>query len=492
MVKFSPPPSLRAFVNRVRGVPDTMKKECLLISSPAELNIFPRGIMEIATFLNQQGCPTSVLPLGYYFQKDYAADSSGYIIGDIDRNELYAILQDVIREIAPQVIGVSNSFTKDFPYCIEIIKICKEINPKIVTVMGGQHVTFCDQEALQTPELDVVVRGEGEWIMLNLLRAVTGKKELSGVRGITIRQNGGIGRTPPEPLGKLEEISAVDFALLPSDFVRKACIIGISYRGCAHHCKYCVEEKFWARPRAYTLEKLITEMKVLQRDYQTQIIGLGESMLDMRSKIFYDLCRGIRDNEITLPPDFFMTTRIDTVTDQGVDCLAKTGIKSVSVGIENFSPKVLKMMAKNQSMDVILEGCEKFMKKDIWLLSYWLIGHPGDNADEADYNYSKFKEFFEKGLLKRGTAFIFVPYPGTDYFNHPEQYGIRISSYDWKQWNRWTKDPVSWLDDFPKPEIVAAYDRAHELLRGYNGLNNFLYYMSAFDRSAYLSMTRSS
>jgi radical SAM superfamily enzyme YgiQ (UPF0313 family) len=452
-----------------------MKKKCLLISPPGELNIFPRGIMEIATFLNKNKCPTSVLPLGYYMNNNYQTDVSGYIIGDLDKKKLERVLQDALIDADPQVIGVSNCYTKDYYNCIDIVRLCKKIVPQAITVMGGQHVTFCDEESLQTPELDVVVRGEGEWTMLRLLHAIKNKDGLNHIQGISFKTSGKIQRNPDAQLGEVQRIPPVDFTILPREFVQKTNIHGILNRGCAYHCTYCVEEKFWGRPRGYRMEKLIEEMMVLQKEYDNQMIGLEESMLDMRSGKFFEFCQNLRDNHIHLPEDFYVTTRVDTVSEQGVESLLNAGIKIVCVGIENFSDQVLKMMNKKQNFDAILQGCRQLREKNIWVNSYWIIGHPGDNPQEAEYTFSTFKEFFEKGLLKSGYVFIFVPYPGTDFFNNPNDYGIHILSYDWRHWRRWTKNPVSCLANFSDREITWFYEKACRLLDTYKTLNVYLY-----------------
>jgi radical SAM superfamily enzyme YgiQ (UPF0313 family) len=445
-----------------------------LISPPGELNTLPRGIMEIASFLNKHGLSSSVLPIGYHLQH-YMADESGYVIGDINKNKLFSVLKDAIEEINPMVIGVSNLYTKDFPNCIDVIKMCKQIDPRVITVMGGQHVSFCDRESLQTPELDIVVRGEGEWVMLNLLKAISEKEDYSGVRGITFKNNGQILRNPSEPLGNLKDIPPIDFGLLPKDFVQKAYIHGVLYRGCAFHCKYCVEKNFWGKPRSYAANKLIQEMKVLEKEYGTQMRGFEESMLNMRSKPFFDLLGNIKENKIRLPTQFYLTIRIDNISDDGIECMRQTGIRFVCAGIENFSARVLKMMNKQQNLEAVLSGCETLKKNGVWVNAYWLIGHPGDNMKEADYTFFKFKEFLEMGLFKSGHAFIFVPYPGTEYFANPEQYGIKISSYDWKDWRRWTKAPASCLNDFSSSEIVSVYERSIELLDYYRTLNDYLF-----------------
>jgi anaerobic magnesium-protoporphyrin IX monomethyl ester cyclase len=451
-----------------------MKKKCLLISPPGEQNVFPRGIMEIATFLNRKGYPCAVLPLGHFLKKQYPRNELGYLLGELDKGEVLAILKDALSETEPAVVGVSNCYTKDYAGCLDIIRMCKEISPGIVTVMGGPHVTFCDEDALQRPELDIVVRGEGEWVMASILQAVEAGGDLGCLRGITIRGNGGVQRNPPEVPGDVDTIPPVDFGILPGEFVRNAYIHGILSRGCAYHCKYCAEEKFWGKPRFYRIEKLIEEMQALQGGYGRQMSGLEESMLDLRSKRFFELCRRIRENIKSLPDTFYITTRIGTVTDEGARAMRETGISMACVGIESFSPGVLKMMNKEQSVESVERGCSTLAKHQIWVHAYWLIGHPGDSPSEAEHSFLMFKKFFEKGLLKSGNAFVFVPYPGTEFYDHPETYGIRISSYDWKRWRRWTKEPVSSLDSFSAEQIAAFYQRAQRLLLCYKELNDYL------------------
>jgi radical SAM superfamily enzyme YgiQ (UPF0313 family) len=451
-----------------------MKNQCLLISPPGELNVFPRGIMEIATFLNARGCPTSVLPLGHYYQKKYRTDESGYILGRVDPAEFKTILADALREADPAVVGVSNIYTSDFPNCMAIIKLCKQIKPDIVTVIGGQHATFLDSQCLDTPELDVVVRGEGEWTLLDVLKAIQAGGDLAAIPGTTVRIEGQLHRNPSRALGNLEEIPPVDFGLLPEAYVKTVYINGMLHRGCAYHCRYCVEKKFWHHPRPYRVEKIISEMRTLQEEYHTQMVGFEESMLDMRHKPFFNLMDAIQNNGIRIPHDFSMTTRIDTVTTDGIRRLKENGIYILCIGLESFSPQVLKMMNKKQDLKAITAGCRKLREAGIWLNTYWLIGHPGDTPAEAARTHAKFKDFCERRLINSGHAFIFVPYPGTEFFDDPERYGIRITTYEWDKWQRWTEKPVSFLDEFSAADIEKAWVDAMLMLKNYRRLNSYL------------------
>lgn len=448
-----------------------MKNRCLLIAPPEEMNVFPRGIVEIASFLNQNEIQTAVLPLVYHLPQCTDTDSYGNPLVDPDESELEAILADAIHASKPDVIGISNVCTKDASNCTKIARICKQLRPDALIVMGGHHATFCDTETLRCRAVDVVVRGEGEWVMLNLMQALSNGKDYRHIRGLSFRADGNVRRNPAQPAGCLDKVPPVDFKLLPEEFVGTAIIHGILTRGCAYQCKYCVEKIYWGNPRRYPLAKQIAEMEILQREYGTQLAGLEESMLDMRTKRFHDYCRQIRTRRIDLPEQFYITTRIDAVTADGVKRLSSAGIGIVCVGIESFSKKVLTMMNKKQSPDTIRRGCEILKKHGIWTNAYWLIGHPGDSPHEAESTYIQFKRFFEKGLLQSGHAFGFVPYPGTRYYSNPGNYGIIIGDFDWNRWRRWTESPVSWLDNFSAEDINRACQKAWKLLKNYRTMN---------------------
>ena len=98
-------------------------------------------------------------------------EKGGFEVEVIDCQASDFRYDDFRREIAkrrPDIVGVTAA-TRLYNSALEIIKIAKETHPNCVTVLGGPHVTFWNEKALQEcPELDVVVRREGEYTLLEL------------------------------------------------------------------------------------------------------------------------------------------------------------------------------------------------------------------------------------------------------------------------------------------------------------------------------------
>lgn len=439
-----------------------MKRKILLISPPSIGRLFPRGLVEIASFLEAKGCSTQILPLAYYTGcfDDVPAKQSARSL----ERKTSAVLEDVIGRSSPEVIGVSNQFTKHYPECLKILGFCKRINKKITTVIGGPHVTFLDEDCARSPFVDIVVRGEGEWTMLDLILALGGKKDLNNVKGITFKEKGRIVRTPERILGDLKELPPMDFELLPHDFVKRSRVCGLLNRGCLYHCQFCAERIFWRKRRSFPVQRIIDEMKVLESKYKNKMTGIEDSMLYLGSPQCFELCQRLLKERISLPSSFYVQSRVDTLTDEGIEALKSVGINNVWLGIESASPKVLKAMGKDIDIDKTIKACRKLREHGMTTSGFWIIGHPGDDPKEAAYSLKMFSCLLRERLLKGADIALFLPYPGTCYFNEPGKYGIEIMSLNWRRWGRQSGAPVCRLKDFSEKDIQLFYRKSQAIL----------------------------
>lgn len=431
------------------------KKKCILISTPLAQKTLSRGILSMATFLESRGYSTEIIPLSYYlgFREKWSFKEVG------------SILKDFIQNADPILVGVSNQFTGDYPTCIEILKICKQLNENVVTVIGGVHVTFLDAECLKLPHVDIVVRGEGEWTLLDLIAALENKTDLQNVKGITFRKNGKIIRNPDRPMGDLNKLPPTDFTLLPPEFIQNIFVHGMLNRGCSFNCSFCGESAFWKKRRYFPVRRIIEEMESLDRVYKNPMHGIDDSMLYIGSEQFIEMSAEIITHKIRLQPDFYIMSRVDSFDEHALENVERAGIRFVTLGIESASPKVLKMMNKKTSRDAIISCCVKLRENNLKPWGSWIIGHPGDSPSEAEYSLELLEHLLKQNLMERVGISVFVPCPGTVFFEQPEKYGIEILTDDWSEWNQYhTKKPVCQLKDFPADEIMRYYIKAQEIV----------------------------
>ena len=127
-----------------------------------------------------------------------------------------ALLQTLVETFRPQVVGLT-AVTMTFDSAMGVIKDIKDIDPEIVTVMGGPHVSFCARQTLlDYPELDVAVIGEGERTVVEFCRTIDNGEAIEKVNGIAYRRGTEIYFTAQrEPIENLDSLPMPARDLLP-------------------------------------------------------------------------------------------------------------------------------------------------------------------------------------------------------------------------------------------------------------------------------------
>ena len=144
------------------------------------------------------------LPLGLVYLAGEAR-KAGAEVRVYDAMSLQHSHEDIAREIedfAPDILGVG-AYTALEPDAREVCQSAKLLNPEVTTVLGGVHPTFMWQDVLDSePAVDVVVRGEGEGPLSDLVRVITEGGDLAKVKGLALRRDGAAFATPAREMAK--------------------------------------------------------------------------------------------------------------------------------------------------------------------------------------------------------------------------------------------------------------------------------------------------
>jgi len=416
--------------------------------------LFPRGATSIASFLNAQSIPALVAPLSHYV--------SSAVTGSITESAIQqeTAIRDILDSLHPRAIGISIPFTHLYPAGLGLARTIRQLDKDVPIAVGGPHVTYQDTVCLrQAPEIDVVVRGEGEWTFQDLIHAWEHHRDLGTVAGITWRTpEGEIRRNKARPVGNVLKLPDIDFALLPKDFCRRMQVTGITGRGCHYRCAYCHEFRFWGGVvRQHPVETVVGELNRLGRQYGNSMRAIDDSMLDLRTPYFIELCRQLARSP-HLRDTFGLLTRIDTISIDGLHAMRQAGIKRLAVGVESGSDQVLAAMNKGITAASLRVGLEMIDQADVRVSAFLIVGHPGDTVEESSITEKFVGRQFTDELITWIDPSIFVPYPGTPFFTHPSRYGVEILSDDWSQWYR-SAWPIAQLSSFSASEIQLAFLR---------------------------------
>ncbi len=188
----------------------------------------------------------------------------------------------------PDIVGVTST-TLTYNSALQIVRVAKKTCPASLTIMGGCHVTFWDREALEAcPDLDVVVRGEGESTMLELAERITSGKDFHDVIGTTCREDGKITRNLDGSFVKnLDGLPYPAYHLMSIEsFRRQGEILFpiLSSRGCVYWCDFCSAVRMFGRKyRTRSVENVLDEIEFMRKKYGADRFTFYDDLLSETS-----------------------------------------------------------------------------------------------------------------------------------------------------------------------------------------------------------------
>ncbi|MCS7096420.1 MAG: cobalamin-dependent protein, partial [Nitrososphaerota archaeon] len=181
-------------------------------------------------------------------------EKAGHQVKVLDCAALSMSFQELktrIVQFKPDIVGVT-AMTPTVGSALKVASLVKEVSPSTLVVFGGVHPTFMDKEMLrEVDHVDVIIRGEGEHTIIDLVSALEERRGLKGVLGITYREEGSIYRNPERPyIENLDDLPKPGFRHFPLEkyrvFGRKILPV-VSSRGCPFQCSFCVTSRVFGR-----------------------------------------------------------------------------------------------------------------------------------------------------------------------------------------------------------------------------------------------------
>jgi radical SAM superfamily enzyme YgiQ (UPF0313 family) len=417
----------------------------LLINTPypfGELPLPPLGLTYLAAVLEREGVDIHILDL---------------LVAQHSPERLKRRL----KEYQPQAVGVSCS-TMNYPAASRILKICKSFDSGLATLIGGPHVSFMASEVLQeAPWIDIVVRGEGEETLVELVNTLAAGTDLGQVPGIAFRRDGELVLTQPRPLIKeLDRLPLPARHLLPLSkyrALRSHCSV-VTSRGCSFGCLFCSAPQMFGRRVRFRNPKLVVEeMEIIHRDLGFEEINVVDDTFTLNARHVQDICGELIARKVNVKWSVY--SRVDTASRHLFTAMKEAGCTWVCFGIESGSQEILNNI-KKKITPVQAEAAVVMAKEaGINVLNSFIIGLPGETPETARQTVE-----FGAGLFERYDAsyglHILAPLPGTEVYHKASQFGIRILTKNWARFD--ANLPVAEtanLSAGEMKEIVDHYER---------------------------------
>ncbi len=345
--------------------------------------------------------PLSVAYIAQFLQKKYGVtsiDSNSLVKDNIKERD---IVNKVIKEIEktePIILAIS-SWTGAMPFTAELIREYKKRNPNVKIILGGYNATFVPNETLGlTKEIDVLVRGEGQLTMMELVDKILRNKDIENLKGLSFRKGKKIINNPrKEPIKKLDKLPLLDFSSFQNfksdNFSLMASI------GCLYRCSFCSCPGLWKKYRFYSVDYMIKQIKLLQKLFGDIRIDFWDSNITMNKQWGKRFCRRLINENIDL--EWFTYSRIDNINEDILNLMEKAGCKTIFFGVESMNPKTIQFFNKSNNgkkyVKNVMKTLKTINKKDINTILSFVIGAPNETKKEM-LNYINDIKKINKGF----------------------------------------------------------------------------------------------
>ncbi len=293
----------------------------------------------------------------------------------------------------------------------------------IPVVMGGPHVTFMPEEAIE--HCDFVVLGEGELALPELLAAIENKMSPESIKGIAFkRSDGTIHYTGPSDFVDYKSLPSPDFTLSPHVTPGNIPPMITTSRGCPHDCSFCsVTSVFGRKYRFKSKEQVISELQAVKH----RSVCFGDDNFCANSVRTKKLLREIIVAD-AVPLRWSAQMCVDAASDKELlGLMAETRCRIVYVGIESVDPETLKKYGKAHQVDAIKQCVDNLHEHGIGIHGMFVVDS-GDKPEAAQ----NIVDYAIKADIDTIQIFSITPFPGTRAFTENKN---RIIHQQWSKYD---------------------------------------------------------
>lgn len=341
-------------------------------------------------------------------------------------------LAEKVSASNPTVVALS-PYTANYLLSVKLAHKIKRLSPGTTVVVGGPHVSELPHEAL-SDGFDYVTVGRGEAPLAHLLTELAaGRTPGNGFPGL-LSPAGGEKKAEQRALFQDFWAMDADYDVLPPGYPLHYARIYATL-GCPYRCSFCADT-LWIgmKPYVQDIDRLRRELYRMKERFDPGVLFVGDEVFTLN----HDHCSAVIDllGEVGIP--WFCQTRANLlVREPDRKLLAKmpdAGCRLINIGAESTDPEVIQNLQKRITDDQLRGACERAKEYGLSVLTYWMVGAPGETRRSADATLRDMIGLLDAGLTDLVDYFICTPYPGTSIYRDPEKYDVTIERKPWRLW----------------------------------------------------------
>lgn len=403
----------------------------------------PSGLVTIAAILENNGFNVKIID------------------ADVEGLSFYETLDKTAAE-NPDYVG-STTMTATMDETNKFYTKLKQRLPRVKIVVGGPHSSALPSRTLRDCEsIDIVVKGEADETIVDLMEALERNKELSNLKGICYRKNGEILETADREL--LEDLGK---SPIPAYHLLKYnlyCSYGwnkwvsgyrsplgtiFTGRGCYGKCNFCATKvMFGDRIRYFPIEKVKNEIDLLVNRYKIRVLYFQDDNFTANRLMVNEICGYIIKKKYNKRLEIMVSSRTDTIHLPTLKYMREAGIRWICFGVESGNQAILNRMGKNISLIQIREAFRKANEAGLFVAGNYMIGHLGETYETAIDTINLACE------LKQDYASfaIAIPLPGTELYQHCINNNIKLPA--WSGFGNVNSPPIPLNESLNAQELI--------------------------------------
>lgn len=359
------------------------------------------------------------------------------------------------RETVPAILSEADILFAGVTACtgyeivggIEFSEMVRRAAPDVPVVWGGWHASTVTEETIRSEHVDVVVRGQGERTILELAdRLESGSRSFEGIRGLTWKTAAGeVVSEPDRELIPAQELPETDYKLVDAArYLRyrdgtPARLFYLSTIGCPFTCSFCsiaaVYQRHWS---SKSPERIVREIRYFVDNHGTDTVELDGTNFFANPRWAKEVLKALAASGMKI--NYVSATRADLIMrwdDEMKELIRKVGFRSMGVGAESGSERVLELLDKKLKVDEIVESLKVLKELDIEPAYTFMFGLPGETLEDSLMTLDLMARLKEEMPECRTPGLFYHPFPGSEtYREYKRIHNVPdLSLEEWAQYS---------------------------------------------------------
>jgi anaerobic magnesium-protoporphyrin IX monomethyl ester cyclase len=350
---------------------------------------------------------------------------------------------------------------------VQIARAAKALYPDKPVILGGWHPSLLPDQTLASECVDIVVKGQGEDALLEILERIEAGESVKGIAGSGFKEDGRLAFNPPRPLKSIRELPPKAYHLADFDAYQRVCgrrwAMYTSSLACPFNCAYCTNEGVYGRKwNALDAEQVVEETTDLVTRYGLSLLWIVDDNFLVDRERAVAIAEGLVRSGVRFDWSIQASTNlVERLTVDELKLLRRAGLSQVSQGADSGSPRVLHLMNKDfQKLETVYAAAKKLSQAGIRPSFNMIFGFPGEGESERRESIRLIMNICRRYPGAEFWTNIFTPYPGSPVMQRAFELGIRVPD-----------SLEGWVDFFPRyttlPWLNGAKHKRVQTMRDY-------------------------